>query len=166
MGEALKSQAERLYGAVAELVRAYQFRDREGICCHGLSVSQCYSLEAIEMHGPVTMGDLADRLYLEVSSMTRIVDHLVRTGLARRVEDAKDRRICRVEATAKGRSLMAKIRDELVEGHRQILSEVPADSREVVIGAVSNLLSAFKQRRSCCSEERTVTKKQSKRRAS
>jgi len=43
----LQQQTDRFYGAFAELVRAYQFRDRESVCCHGLSVVQCYALEAL-----------------------------------------------------------------------------------------------------------------------
>ncbi|MHC4776730.1 MAG: hypothetical protein ACYTBR_15890 [Planctomycetota bacterium] len=36
MPPALSRQAQRLYQTFAELIRGYQFRDREGICCHGL----------------------------------------------------------------------------------------------------------------------------------
>ena len=75
MSPSLARQAESLYDVFSELVRGYQFRDREGICCHGLSVSQCYTLDALVRHGPASMGELADHLYLEVSTMTRVVDH-------------------------------------------------------------------------------------------
>ncbi|MHC4415241.1 MAG: MarR family winged helix-turn-helix transcriptional regulator [Planctomycetota bacterium] len=147
----LPRQAERLYQVFAELVRGYQFRDREGICCHGLSVSQCYTLEALQTQGPATMGELAGRLYLEVSSMTRIVDHLVANKLATRVADAGDRRVCRVQITRKGRDLVSRVRAELVKDHELILGEIPSESREAVISAMSHLLSAFKerQRRRC-----------------
>jgi DNA-binding MarR family transcriptional regulator len=140
-------QAERLYRVFAELVRGYQFRDREGICCHGLSVSQCYTLEALESQGPATMSELAGRMFLELSSMTRIVDFLVANKLARRSADARDRRVCRVQITRQGRSLVSRIRAELVNEHELMLREIPAESREAVISAMSHLLAAFKQRR-------------------
>ncbi len=151
MADSLGGQAERLYGVFAELVRGYQFRDREEICCHGISVSQCHTLEALYTRGPLTMGDLAAHLHLEVSSATRVVDFLVANQLASRAADAKDRRVCRVRIARKGRSLIAKIRDELIREHEHVLREIPAPSREAVISAMSKLLSAFKerQRRSC-----------------
>ena len=32
---------------MADLVRVYQFRDRDHICCHDVSVTQCYALEML-----------------------------------------------------------------------------------------------------------------------
>jgi DNA-binding MarR family transcriptional regulator len=142
----LSRQAERLYQAFAELVRGYQFRDREGICCHGLSVSQCYTLEAMESHGALTMSELAGHMFLELSSMTRIVDHLVASRLAKRSQDPRDRRVCRVQITRQGRALVAKVRGELIKEHELVLREIPAESREAVISAMSHLLAAFKRR--------------------
>jgi DNA-binding MarR family transcriptional regulator len=146
MSPPLTRQAQRFYQVFAELVRGYQFRDREGICCHGLSVSQCYTLEALDAPGPATMGELAGRLFLEVSSMTRVVDHLVRNNLAKRTTDDRDRRVCRVQITRQGRALVAGIRAELVKEHELMLREIPAGSREAVIQAMTHLLAAFKQR--------------------
>jgi hypothetical protein len=37
--------AETFHAALSELVRVYQFRDRDRICCHDVSVTQCYALE-------------------------------------------------------------------------------------------------------------------------
>lgn len=39
--------------AVVDLVRVYQFRDRDRICCHDISVTQCHALEALVEHGPM-----------------------------------------------------------------------------------------------------------------
>jgi DNA-binding MarR family transcriptional regulator len=151
MADSLGGQAERLYGVFAELVRRYQFRDREEICCHGLSVSQCHTLEALYTRGPLTMGELAGDLHLEISTMTRVVDYLVANRLASRAPDSKDRRICRVRIDRKGRALISRIRDELIKEHEAVLREIPAASREAVISAMSHLLAAFteRQRRAC-----------------
>ena len=63
--KALDRQAAELYAALSDLIRVYQFRDRDRICCHDLSVSQCYALEAVAKQGPMTVNDLAGHLYLE-----------------------------------------------------------------------------------------------------
>jgi DNA-binding MarR family transcriptional regulator len=146
MGDSLERQAERLYDVFAELVRGYQFRDREEICCRGISVSQCHALEALEMHGPMTMGELAAHLHLELSTTTRVVDFLVTNGMATREADAKDRRVCRVRVARKGRALVARIRGDLVKEHELVLREIPAESREAVISAMTHLLAAFRER--------------------
>lgn len=151
MAPSITRQAERLFQVFSQLVRAYQFRDREGITCHGLSVSQCYTLDTLAEQGPTTMGDLARHLHLEISSMTRIVDSLVSKGWATRAADRNDRRVCRVRASRKGKALVDGIREDLIAEHRRILQALPADSREDVIKAMSSLLEVFteRQQRSC-----------------
>jgi len=147
----LSQQADRLYEVFVELIRRYQFRDREEVCCFGVSVSQCYALEALQRRGPMSMGELAEHLCLEISTVTRVVDHLVREGFAERAPCSQDRRVCRVELTRRGRSLVGKIRGELVAEYQEVLRHIPQESREAVISAVSHLLSAFTQRQECCS---------------
>lgn len=146
MPDRLSAQAERFYEALSALVRAYQFRDRNSVTCHGLSVSQCYSLETLGREGPLPMSRLSGLLHLDVSTTTRVVDQLVSEELAVRVEDPHDRRVRRVRVTRRGRARLAKIRADLVREYRDLLEEVPAGSRDAVIETVSRLLAAFKSR--------------------
>ena len=95
------------------------------------------------------MGDLSERLCLKVSSMTRVVDGLVEGGLVRRVCDPNDRRVCLVQISAKGRALMEKVQCGLVQEYEQVLRNVPEESREAVIQAVSDLLAAYEKRSAC-----------------
>jgi DNA-binding MarR family transcriptional regulator len=114
-------QARRLHRAVTELVRRYQFRDRNEICCFGVSVSQCHALEALGQAGELTMGELASQMHLSVSTMTRVVDQLVARGLAQRGEDAKDRRVC-WWSQPQGRELLGRISADLLGGETAILA--------------------------------------------
>lgn len=142
----LGRQAERLYGAFSDMLRQYQFRDREQICCHGLSVSQCYALEALNQRESMTMGDLAGHLRLKISSMTRVADALVEGGLVRRIDDPGDRRVCRLLITAKGRTLICRVQRGLIEEYERVLENVAPGSREAVIQAASDLLAACEKR--------------------
>ena len=54
---------------------------------------------------PLTMGELSSELNVPMSSATRIVDGLVRAGMAERVNDANDRRVVRVGMSTDGREL-------------------------------------------------------------
>ncbi len=165
MAATLTRQAERMYTVFTELVRRYQFRDRDRICCHGLSVSQCYTLDALDRLGARTMGELAGHLCLEISTMTRVVDGLATNKLAARVADANDRRVCRVLITGKGRTLVSKVHGELIAEYEQILGAVPPESREAVIQAVSQLLSAFEGRRQCSAAKTNGGRRRSRRTA-
>src|SRR6476646_7457918 len=73
---ALDRDALALHEAVADLVRVYQFRDRDRICCHDVSVTQCYALETLVEHGPLRLSALAERLFLDKSTTSRVVSTL------------------------------------------------------------------------------------------
>jgi MarR family 2-MHQ and catechol resistance regulon transcriptional repressor len=145
----LEDQAMRLHRAVTALVKRYQFRDRHEICRHGVSVSQCYALEALGESGSMTMGELAAWMHLTVSTMTRIVNQLVARGLVERSFDPQDRRVWRVSLTGQGEAMLISLRTELLATQTAILGRVPADHRETVIGAIDALASAVDAWRGC-----------------
>lgn len=142
MLEPLQHQAEMLHQAVTELVQLYQCRDRQEICCYGISVSQCYTLQALEAHGQRTMGALAQQIQVTVSTMTRIVDQLVARELVQRWFDTADRRVCRVAITPQGQALLRTIRDELLAMEKEVLEKIPPAARETVIVALQELTRA------------------------
>ena len=80
----LARDARAFYDALSDLVRVYQFRDRDRICCYDISVSQCYALEALVRRGGMTLNDLAAQLYLDKSTASRVVDALERKGYVAR----------------------------------------------------------------------------------
>jgi len=140
-------QARRLHGALTDLVRHYQFRDRNEICCHGVSVAQCYALESLGARDGLTMGELAASQRVAVSTMTRVVDQLVSRGLVDRRADVADRRVLRVFLTGEGRRLLSILTGELVRAEAAILARIPEDHRDSVLAAVEALRDALA---ACC----------------
>src|SRR5687768_3147909 len=99
----LHQDAVALQAAVSELVRVYQFRDRDRICCHDVSVTQCHALETLVDHGPMRLSGLAERLFLDKSTTSRVVGTLVKKGYVEQRADAQDGRAIALSATRKGR---------------------------------------------------------------
>ena len=100
----LDRDAEALQSAVADLVRVYQFRDRDRICCHDVSVTQCYALETLVEQGPLRLGALAQRLFLDKSTTSRVVATLVKKGYVEQQPDASDGRATRSVPPDAGRT--------------------------------------------------------------
>ena len=146
-------QAEKLAKVFGDLVRAYQFRDRNEICCHGVTVSQCYTLEALARDGSMTMSQLGGFLFLDISTVSRVIDQLEKQGLVERTEDEADGRVTRVRLTRKGQNLHARIEDSLREDYKCVLDVIPTRSRDDVVRAVELLLEGFTSR-GCCLERR------------
>ena len=137
--QALDDDACALYEAMSDLIKVYQFRDRDRTHCHGISVTECYALETVDRHAPLRLGDLARRLHVEKSTASRVVEALKQKGLVDRRAREEDRRAVRIVATAKGRRLHERIAREARKRYRGLLEEVPAASRPVVIGFLERL---------------------------
>jgi MarR family transcriptional regulator, 2-MHQ and catechol-resistance regulon repressor len=139
---ALDRDAVALQAAVADLVRVYQFRDRDRICCHDVSVTQCYALETLIDQGPMRLSALAERLFLDKSTTSRVVSTLVRKGYVEQRADAKDGRATTLIATRQGQRLCARIRDDLVEQQKQLLQDLDPDIRTGVVHLLRRLAQA------------------------
>jgi DNA-binding MarR family transcriptional regulator len=143
---ALDRDAKALQAAVAELVRVYQFRDRDRICCHDISVTQCYALETLVEHGPMRLNALADRLFLDKSTTSRVVSSLVKKKYVEQRADDEDRRALELQATVRGRQLHARITDDLVEQQKQLLEDLDVDVRAEVVKVIRGLARAADSR--------------------
>src|SRR3990167_6937843 len=119
--------AERLHRLTKELIRRYQFRDWNQICCYGISISQCHILDVLAEEGDLTMQQLAKRMFKSVSTMTRVVSQLVRRGYGKRRKDPEDRRVVHVSITPQGKAVVAAINRDLIETQKAILKAIPSD---------------------------------------
>jgi MarR family 2-MHQ and catechol resistance regulon transcriptional repressor len=142
MHAALERDAVALQSAVADLVRVYQFRDRDRICCHDISVTQCYALETLVEHGPMRLSALAERLFLDKSTTSRVVATLVKKKYVEQGADAQDGRATTIRATRQGRSLCARITDDLVSQQKQLLQDLDPEVRSGVVQVLRRLAQA------------------------
>src|SRR5262245_52726641 len=77
----IAADAEAVYDVMTEMLRIYQFRDRDRVASHGLTVTQAYALDIILRRGEVTAKELALDLALEKSTVSRLVDGMVANDL-------------------------------------------------------------------------------------
>jgi DNA-binding MarR family transcriptional regulator len=76
----------------------------------GLTPSQLSALAVIEVHGPITLGSLAEHEGVAPPSITKVVQKLEADGLVGRTVDVADRRITRVSTSPTGAALIAESR--------------------------------------------------------
>lgn len=153
---ALERDAAELYAALRDLIRIYQFRDRDRICCHDLSVTQCYALAAVVEGGPMGLNDLAAHLYLDKSTASRVADALQRKELIRREPDPEDGRAVRLSTTSRGARLAGEIARQIRESEMRLLADFEPDVRRSMAALVRRLADAAAERvettgGTCCS---------------
>ncbi len=103
--ELVRALAATLFGVVQRMKQDGARKAAEW----DMSVTQVRALYALRE--PASMRELADRLYLDPSNLTALVDRLEDLGLVERQADADDRRIKRLVITEKGMSLSDSIID-------------------------------------------------------
>jgi len=75
----------------------------------GLSMERAaFSVARLCEDGPVRLSDLAAKLDVNVSTISRHVQQLERDGLLRRADDPRDRRAAMLHLTPEGRSLLKR----------------------------------------------------------
>jgi DNA-binding MarR family transcriptional regulator len=90
--------ADRLHSAAIRLLRRLRVEDD----ALGISAPRLSVLSVLVFAGPKRIGDLARIEQVEPPTMTRLVDGLVRDGLAIREADPDDARAVRVRPTPTG----------------------------------------------------------------
>lgn len=142
----LNRDAQALHAAVLELVRVYQYRDRDRICCHDISVTQCHALEVLVQRGPLRAQALAEALRLDKSTVTRVVDALVRKAYVERLADPDDARAVALRVTPAGRALFKRIEDDLVAQQEALVADLDPEARTQAIEIIRRLARAAESR--------------------
>lgn len=127
----LHHEATELRMATFRLAR----RLRSERAIDSMSDGQFAVLAALKVHGPHTLGELADRERISAPSMNRTVNCLEESGLVSRTPDEADRRRVIIELTAQGRGVVEETvrrRDLWLES---VLADLGPDERAVLARA-------------------------------
>jgi DNA-binding MarR family transcriptional regulator len=129
-------EAERLHGLFMELVRAGGLLQADqAVPGHQISVSQAFALHELDTDTPLSQRDLAERLRLEKSSVSRMAAEMERKGLLVRERDPANRRLYRLRLTDRGRALHAGMRGSFHQQYVRWVAEMtPAEREALVIG--------------------------------
>jgi DNA-binding MarR family transcriptional regulator len=97
--------AARLRLAVTRTAR--RLRQEAGV---DLTPSLAAALGTIDVHGPLTPSELAERERVQRPTATRLISKLGEAGLVDRTSDPSDGRVSLVSVTPEGRALMRRLR--------------------------------------------------------
>jgi len=124
LNQASYALANRLTAALAELdlsVRAY-----------------CALAKAAE--GDYTQRELAERAWMDKTTMVVTLDELEGRGLAERRLSPTDRRVRVIAITGAGRKLLARAHRVVQRVYDEVLADVPAGQREAFVAVLEQLV--------------------------
>jgi len=114
----------RLMIALGRAYRALERGVRRQLAERGLGLSEFAVLEALYHKGPMTLGEIRDRILVTGASTTYVVKKLEERGLVRRVAGSDDQRTVIGELTENGRALVADVFPDHVEELRRLMSDL------------------------------------------
>jgi DNA-binding MarR family transcriptional regulator len=126
-----------------QLFHKLNLLNRDQKVCYGITLSQCCAIETLEQTGLLSMKQLSHHQGVTLSTMTRIVDVLVRDGVLQRVSNPGDRRKVCIRLTESGKELAGKLKKCTEAYTKEILDQVPGEKRSQVIESVDLLIKAI-----------------------
>lgn len=127
-----EEQALRLWIALA---RCYVTFSRAVACKvaeYDLTAPQFGVLEALFHLGPLSLGDLAEKLLVTGGNVTYVMDRLEDQGLVVRERSGDDRRVVRAHLTTKGRATIEGVFPGHVGFVRGLVEELDPDEQETI----------------------------------
>ena len=127
--------ATRLHAAAVRLLRLLRRQDE----ATGLTGPRLSALSVLVFGGPMSLAELAAAEQVKAPTMSRLVEALVREGLATRDPDPANRRMVRIAATAQGARLLEAGRRRRVQALTDRLTRL-ADSEQRALARGVELL--------------------------
>jgi len=104
------AEAARLHDLLMDVVRAAGLlQPDQTVAGHPVSLSQAFALHDLDTGTPLSQRDLAERLRLDKSSVSRLAAEMERKGLLVRERDPDNHRQYRLRLTEHGRATHARL---------------------------------------------------------
>ena len=108
-----------------------------------LTVPQFRTLSFVSRNAGASLTQVADHIGIQLPSMSKLVDDLIRKGLLKREEHPADRRRITLFATSHGVKITEASRQGTLSHLAQKLGDISTDDKETIINAMETLRSVF-----------------------
>lgn len=97
---------------------------------YGITLGQSFILFALLQREGLNISSLADKLMLDNSALTGLVDRMEKEGLVQRRVDPEDRRVYLIYLTEKGRQIASVVYPIASEFNRRLVDALNRDQQE------------------------------------
>jgi len=154
---------ERFRAILRGIERAVWMQTKSEALCCGVTMPQCHAILEIGAVGELNLKDLAARLGLDNSTLSRTVESLVQDGLADRTPSKEDRRATVIRLNEKGRAALDRINSTWDQICRDMFRSIPREKHDQLIESVSMVAELLTGCcRSQCSTDEPAMKRKSR----
>lgn len=137
------SDTAAIVQGLRRIVKALQTYSQDVRSGYGLTGPQLWALKTLRRNGRMPVGRLAAALAVNQSSVSVLVDRLVRRGLVRRIRGRTDRRFVEIALTPRGRTLVADAPEPAQGRLLHALEDMGAPGVRRIRRAVDELVNAM-----------------------
>jgi DNA-binding MarR family transcriptional regulator len=140
------AEAARLHELLMDLVRAAGLLQLDqAVARHPVSLSQAFALHELDTGTSLSQRDLAERLRLEKSSVSRMAAEMERNGLLVRERDPDNQRQYRLRLTEHGRAMHARMAATFHKQYACWVNEMTGSERAALLKGLPALVRAIRK---------------------
>jgi DNA-binding MarR family transcriptional regulator len=152
----LKNEDVRLFrDSMRRLQRNLGWQSRNDAECCGVTIAQCHALLEIGKQEELSLVGLSELLNLDPSTLSRTIDHMVKSKLVERRISPEDRRYLNLSLTKTGQEVYDRINKTFDHYYKTIFAKIPADKHDQVLESIILFTTAVVETNcaKCCMEE-------------
>lgn len=135
----IERHAERLIFILPDISKAFRMQHPGKFFNIDISISELSVLHYLFFKTKPSMSEMGKDLSVDLSTLTRIVDKLVKKNLIVRKPDLEDRRVVRVAMSRKGRAIGEKFKQEHKEKVKSILKQMMPEERNTFLNLLETI---------------------------
>ena len=140
------AEAARLHELLMDVVQAAGLlQPDQTVAGHPVSLSQAFVLHELDTDTPLSQRDLAERLRLEKSSVSRLAAEMERKGLLVRERDPDDQRQYRLRLTDQGRAIHARMATTFHQQYEGWVGAMTPSERAALLEGLPALVRVIRQ---------------------
>ena len=112
---------------------------------HGLTPQQWRVIRALEHESGLEISELAERCYLLMPSLSRIINHLVKEKLIQRQTVDSDQRRSKIYLTELGQALFEKVAPKSIERYVEIEEKYGVRKLELLYELLDDLIKTLEE---------------------
>ena len=139
MDKSLREFGQEMSHFMPKFLREFLKRQHRALASGEITVPQMIILNILKEKNRCMMSEIAKFLSVTTSAATGLVDRMVKSNLIKRTADKKDRRIIKIEMTAKGRRIIDGIQNRRYEMMMDIFGKLEPVERKRYLSTVKKI---------------------------
>jgi len=135
------------------LERKLGLLNKQDTCYPEVSLAQCHALVEIGRAKSISLKNLSNILTLDISTMSRTVDSLVKKDFVLRSPSKVDRRSIDIELTEKGLLTFEDIENKMNDKFKKVFKEISDEDQLTAINGLNIIIEALSKSQFACSND-------------